>query len=193
MSNIKNDYISKEDEQQVKFDKKAVDLLEESAKIKNAFKAPNIPNDNDECLGCDVKEDMKQVMADVHGKNKFLCIKCADKSYKEEQLVFDNEQFNANYNNQYKGVGALLNQLLTSELSKTDIQFYQYLWVINGKCKNIIFDINKTELALKLHMQKSNISRSINKLIERDILEKLCKNQFRFTIYKDLWDEDEWK
>ena len=153
-----------------------------------------------ECISCGKKEDensaldghldMKKVLQDLYGKNKFNCLKCCI----EKRLAVENEQFkSANYTKQYCGIGVLLGQLCISGLSKTDIQIYQYLWFKNGKNKNIIFDINQVFLSKDLGIQKPNISRSIKKLIDSDILEKISSKQFRFTIYKDLYDEDEFK
>lgn len=153
-----------------------------------------------ECISCGKKEDensaldghleMKEILNGVYGKNKFKCSNCCN----EEQLSFENEQFEkANYTKQYCGIGVLLGQLLIAGLSKTDIQIYQYLWFNKSENKNITFDINQVELSKYLGIQKPNISRSIKKLIDSDILEKISSKQFRFTIYKDLYDEDEFK
>lgn len=153
-----------------------------------------------ECISCERKENensaldgllkLKKVFKDVYGKNKFICLKCCD----EKRLLSENEQYEkANYIEQYRGVGALLSQLILSGLSKTDIHIYQYLWFKKGENKNIIFDINQVELSKILGIQKTNISRSIKKLIDSDILEKVSSKQFRFTIYKELYDEGEFK
>lgn len=153
-----------------------------------------------ECISCGKKEDensaldghleMKEILNGVYGKNKFKCSNCCN----EEQLSFENEQIEkANYTKQYCGIGVLLSQLLIAGLSKTDIQIYQYLWFNKSENKNITFNINQVELSKKLGIQKPNISRSIKKLIATDILEKVSSKQFRFNIYKELYDEDEFK
>ncbi|MFT6586613.1 MAG: putative transcriptional regulator [Psychroserpens sp.] len=153
-----------------------------------------------ECISCGKKEDensaldghleMKEILNGVYGKNKFKCSNCCN----DEQLSFENEQFKkVNYSNQKTGITVLLCQLLESGLSKNDIAIYSNLWILKKGGENIIFDINQAELSKDLGIQKPNISRSIKKLTDTGILEKISSKQYRFTIFKDLHDEDEFK
>ena len=154
---------------------------------------PEFINSNEyTCEKCGLKQDEKKTFNRTDLEKKlFICDEC---EIKEQQLKFDNEQFKKpNYSNQKIGITVLLCQLLESGLSKNDIAIYSNLWILKKGGENIIFDINQAELSKDLGIQKPNISRSIKKLTDTGILEKISSKQYRFTIFKDLHDEDEFK
>jgi hypothetical protein len=80
----------------------------------------------------------------------------------------------------------ILNKLIIGEVSKTDLKIYDLI-IIFERDHDIFseFEINQTELAKKLHMQQSNISRALKNLVKAELLTKNTEtNLYSFTMTK---------
>jgi RIO-like serine/threonine protein kinase len=80
----------------------------------------------------------------------------------------------------------ILGKLISGEVSKTDLKILDLIIIIERDHDLFSeFEINQTELAKKLSMQQSNISRTLKNLVNAKLLTKDLETQkYSFTMSK---------
>jgi predicted transcriptional regulator len=120
------------------------------------------------CIDCGAELSQSNTLAD----NDTLCIKC-DKIRDKIELNFSFADL-------------ILSKLTDGKVSKTDLKILQLIMSIERKFDIFSkFEINQTELAKKLHMQQSNISRTLKNLVNAELLTKNLETQkYSFSMSK---------
>ncbi len=78
---------------------------------------------------------------------------------------------------------SFIGKFRNSSLSKVDVLVFHHILMVCAEFgKKKAFQINQTELAQRLCMKQPNISRSINKLLDEQLL---IKNANLYNVYLD--------